>query len=75
MHSEPVRSENYKNNKKMKKFVGNLSPFLLLVIPFFVILLWVAGQAGKEVIQERIQLNASFISLPDTGIFKVMLWR
>ncbi len=59
----------------MKKFISNVSPFLLLVIPLFVILLWVAGQTGKEVIQERIQLNASFISLPDAGVFKVLLWR
>jgi len=63
------------SNKKMKKFISNVSPFLLLVIPLFVILLWVAGQTGREVIQERIQLNASFISLPDTGVFKVLLWR
>ncbi|SEL58626.1 hypothetical protein [Parapedobacter koreensis] len=59
----------------MKKFIGNISPFLLLVIPFFVALLLVAGQAGREVIQERIQLNASFISLPDVNVFKVLIWR
>jgi len=59
----------------MKNVVSNVSPFLLLVIPFFAILVWVATQTGKEVIQERIQLNASFISLPYTGVFKVLLWR
>jgi len=59
----------------MKKFISNVSPFLLLVIPLFIILLWMAGQTGKEVIQERIQLNASFISLPDAEVFKVFLWR
>lgn len=59
----------------MKKFIGNISPFLLLIIPFFVVLVLVAGQTGSEIIQERIQLNASFISLPDVTIFKVLLWR
>ena len=59
----------------MKKLISNIPPFLLLVIPIFVILVWVAGQTGEEIIQERIHLNASFISLPDTGVFKVLLWR
>lgn len=59
----------------MKKFIGNISPFLLLTIPFFVGLILVAGHAGSEVIQERIQLNASFISLPDVSVFKALLWR
>ncbi|WP_257669499.1 hypothetical protein [Parapedobacter tibetensis] len=56
----------------MKKLSVNISPFLLLIIPFFIALLMVAGQAGSEVIQERIQLNASFISLQDINIFKVL---
>ena len=59
----------------MKKISSNISPFLLLVIPIVVILLGVSGQTGQEVIEERIHLNASFISLSDTGIFKVLLWR
>ncbi len=59
----------------MKKFIGNISPFLLLIIPFFVGLILVAGQTRSEVIQERIQLNASFISLPDVNVFKALLWR
>ena len=58
----------------MKKFTGNISPFLLLIIPFFVAVIIVAGQTGSEVIQERIQLNASFISLPDINIFKALMW-
>ncbi len=57
----------------MKKFTGNISPFLLLIIPFFVAVLVVAGQSGSEIIQERIQLNASFISLPDINVFKVLM--
>ncbi len=60
---------------KMKKFVSNISPFLLLVIPFFVGLILVAKQPKSEVVLERIQLNASFISLPDVHVFKVWLWR
>ncbi|HWK99897.1 MAG TPA: hypothetical protein VNQ55_08115 [Parapedobacter sp.] len=59
----------------MKKFIGNISPFLLLVIPFFVGLILVAKQPKNEVVQERIQLNASFISLPDVNVFKALLWR
>lgn len=60
---------------KMKKFIGNISPFLLLTIPFFVGLILVAGHAESGVIQERIQVNASFISLPDMNVFKALLWR
>lgn len=59
----------------MKKFIGNISPFLLLVIPFFVGLILVAKQPQSETVQERIQLNASFISLPDVNVFNVLLWR
>jgi len=59
----------------MKKSIGNISPFLLLIIPFFVVIALVAGQAGSEIVQERIQLNASFISLPDVHVFKALLWR
>ena len=74
VHSALVRLNHNKNYEKMKKIISNVSPFLLLVIPIFVILLWVAGQTGREVIQDRIHLNASFISLPDTGVFKVLFW-
>lgn len=59
----------------MKKFISNISPFLLLVIPFFVGLILVAKQPQSAVTQERIQLNASFISLPDFHVFKALLWR
>lgn len=59
----------------MKKFISNISPFLLLVIPFFVGLILVAKQPKSEATQERIQLNASFISLPDINVFNVLLWR
>ncbi|MGV3763561.1 hypothetical protein [Parapedobacter sp.] len=59
----------------MKKFLSNISPFLLLVIPFFVGLILVAKQPQSEITQERIQLNASFISLPEVDVFNVLLWR
>ena len=59
----------------MKKLIGNISPFLLLTIPFFIGLLLVSWQPKSDVVQERIQLNASFISLPDVNVFKALLWR
>ncbi len=59
----------------MKKSIGNISPFLLLILPFVVILFVMAAQTGSEIIQERIQLNASFISLPEANVFKVLLSR
>jgi hypothetical protein len=59
----------------MKKFIGNISPFLLLLIPFFVALVLMAGQTASEIVQERIQLNASFIYLPEINVFKALLWR
>lgn len=59
----------------MKKFSNNISPFLLLVIPFFVGLILVAKQPQSENTQERIELNASFISLPNVNVFNVLLWR
>lgn len=58
----------------MKKFISNVSPFLLVTLPFFVALVLMAGLAGSELIQERIQMNASFISLPEINIFRVRLW-
>jgi len=58
----------------MKKFIGNVSPFLLVTIPFFAALLIMAGVAGSELIEERIELNASFISLPEISAFRVLLW-
>ena len=57
----------------MKKFIGNVSPFLLLTLPFFVAMLIMAGVAGSELIEQRIQLNASFISLPELNVFQVLL--
>ena len=59
----------------MKKMLSNISPFLLLVIPFFVGLVLVAKQPKSETTQARIQLNASFVSLPKATIFNVLLWR
>ncbi|WP_257658273.1 hypothetical protein [Parapedobacter lycopersici] len=58
----------------MKKFIGNVSPFLLVTLPFFAALLIMAGIAGSELIEQRIQLNASFISLPEINVFRVLFW-
>ena len=55
--------------------LSNISPFLLLVIPFFVGMLLVAKQPQSEIVQQRIELNASFISLPEVNVFNVLLWR
>ena len=59
----------------MKKRISNISPFLLLILPFFVGMFLVAKQPQSEIIQERIQLNASFISMPEFNVFNVLLWR
>ncbi len=60
----------------MKKFIKNTSPFLLLTIPFFVAIVLMAIHSGGEMIQEKIQLSASFIKLPEVNIFQVLsrLW-
>ncbi|HLW50924.1 MAG TPA: hypothetical protein VKZ78_08120 [Sphingobacteriaceae bacterium] len=56
----------------MKKFIKNTSPFLLLTIPFFVALVLMGLHSGSEMIQEKIQLSASFIKLPEVNIFHVI---
>lgn len=59
----------------MKKRISNISPFLLLTLPFFVGMFLVAKQPQSGIIEERIQLNASFISMPEFRVFNVLLWR
>lgn len=56
----------------MKKFIKNTSPFLLLTIPFFVALVLMGIHSGSEMIQEKVQLSASFIKLPEVNIFQVL---
>ena len=56
----------------MKKFTNHFSPFLLLIVPFFVALVLMAAYNGSELIQERVQLNASFIELPKINVFQVI---
>jgi hypothetical protein len=60
----------------MKRLIKNTSPFLLLIIPFLVAVLFMALQSGTEMIQERVQLSASVIQLPEFNIFQVFtfLW-
>lgn len=59
----------------MKKFSKNISPFLLLAIPFFVMLVFLALHSGNEVIEEREQLTASFFKLPEFDVFQVFFRR
>lgn len=56
----------------MKKIAKNISPFLLLLLPFFVAVLFMAIHSGAEMIQERIQLSASFIQLPQIDVMQVL---
>jgi len=58
----------------MKKLISHVSPFLLVTVPFFAALLIMIGVAGSELIAERIEMNASFISLPEINAFRVLLW-
>lgn len=57
----------------MKKLIKNTSPYLLLTLPFFVAMGFLAMHSGSEMIQERIQLSASFIEFPKLDVFQVIL--
>lgn len=54
----------------MKKTIKNVSPFLLLTLPFFVALILMAIHAGSEMLIEKIRLSASFFSLPELRVFR-----
>lgn len=56
----------------MKKFTNQISPFLLLIVPFFVAVVLMALYTGGEMIQERVQMNASFIQMPKINLFQVI---
>jgi hypothetical protein len=56
----------------MKKFTNQFSPFLLLIVPFFVAVVLMALYTGGEMIQERVQMNASFIQMPKINLFQVI---
>ncbi|HZH55134.1 MAG TPA: hypothetical protein VFD72_05745 [Sphingobacteriaceae bacterium] len=57
----------------MKKLIKNTSPYLLLTLPFFVAMVFLAIHTGNEMIQERIQLSASYIAFPKLDVFQVIL--
>ena len=57
----------------MKKFISTIPPFLLLILPFFAAMLLLAGAAESERLEQRIRLDASFISLPEVNVFHVLL--
>ncbi|QNL51210.1 hypothetical protein H8S90_06400 [Olivibacter sp. SDN3] len=48
----------------MKTFISSISPFLLLLIPIMIAAFVVCTHVDKEIVQERIELNASFIKVP-----------
>lgn len=60
----------------MKKKLTTVSPFLLLLLPFFVALslAWVIGTNDTEIVREHLAINASFITLPDFNIFQALVW-
>lgn len=60
----------------MKQFIKNTSPFLLLIIPFFVAVVLMAVNSGSEMVHEKVQLSASIIKLPKFNISQVIsfLW-
>jgi len=47
------------------KLLTNISPFLLLLIPIVVAALIVCVHVNKDFIHEQIDLNASFITIPE----------
>lgn len=50
-----------------------MSPFLLLTIPFFMAFALMIMGNSTEILQEKIQISASFIKLPQVDFLKVFL--
>lgn len=59
----------------MKTYLGNISPFLLLLIPIIVAAIVVCTHVNKETIHEQIDLNASFITIPEFLNVKALLLK
>lgn len=55
----------------MKQRLNNISPFLLLIVPFMVILAIMAIQTSNITVDNHIPLQASFFRLPDFDIFRI----
>lgn len=60
----------------MKKKLTAISPFLLLLVPFFVAisLVWATGSNDTELVREQLAIRASLITLPEINIFQAVLW-
>jgi len=74
-----TKNESYHELKKtttMKKKLSTVSPFLLLLLPFFVALTlaWSVGSYDTESIREHLALNASFITVPELNLFQALVW-
>lgn len=60
----------------MKKRLSTVSPFILLLLPFFVALslAWVIGANDTEIVREHLAINASFFTLSEINIFQALVW-
>jgi|GEM_PF-618841 len=61
--------------KNMKTYIANISPFLLLLIPIIIAVVVVCTHVNKEVVHEQIDLNASFITIPEFLNVKALLFN
>ena len=52
----------------MKWLSGNVSPFLLLLIPFFAAVFFAVVLSDSSAVEQRVQLSASFMSFPDLSV-------
>lgn len=55
----------------MKNILKHISPFIFLIIPFFIAVVLLAFFSTAGVVEEKIQLSASFIELPKFNIWHV----
>ncbi len=59
----------------MKWLSGNVSPFLLLLIPFFAAVFFAVTLSDSSAVQQRAQLSTSFMSFPDlSAITQCLGW-
>lgn len=68
-------SERLQEQNTMKKLSKNISPFLLLAVPFLALLVFLAVHSGNDMVEERAQLTASFFKLPEIDVFQVFFKR
>lgn len=60
----------------MKKKLSTISPFILLLLPFFVALTlaWSVGSYDTDMVREHLAINASFITVPEFNLFHALVW-